>query len=117
MTDVSKSVKLAGRLPGSTENNGMYSVVDDLLVKPKDRRLALIWYDVPRIVDDVETGDRVPTMRVLRVEPVGEAGEAAQAIQELVMQLAESRLGHTPLPFDQVDPDGIQELPEDDGDN
>lgn len=118
MTDVSKSVKLAGRLPGSIENNGMYSVESELLGSPKERRVAVIWYDVPFARDDFETGDRIPTMRILRIEPIGDADEASQALQQLVMERAEARLGHTPLPFDQVDPDGVVVLtPDDDGED
>lgn len=110
-------VKLAGRLPGSIENNGMYNVQPDLLKTPAEHRLAVIWYDVPKIVDDVESGDRVPTMRVLRIEPMGEVGEATAALREMVMQVAEARTGKTPLPFDDVDPDGVTVLAgEEDGD-
>lgn len=107
MTDASKSVKLAGRLPGSTENNGMLSVVPDLLATPATDRMYVIWADVLKVTEDVETGDRVPTLRVKRIEPMGDVDEASQALQELVMKTAEQRLGHTPLPFDQTDPDGV----------
>lgn len=103
MTDASKSVKLAGRLPGSTEHNGMSAVVRDLLNDPETTRLAVIEYDVPKIVRDVESGDQVPTMRVLRIEPAGEKGEGYQALRELMLSTAENRLGHEPLPFDEVD--------------
>lgn len=110
-------VKLAGRLPGSVENNGMYSVQPDLLKTPAEHRLAVIWYDVPKIVDDVESGDRVPTMRVLRIEPMGEVDEASQVLREMVMQKAEARLGATPLPFGDVSPDDVHVLDgEEDGD-
>lgn len=105
-------VKLAGRLPGSIENNGMYNVQPDLLKSPAEHRLAVIWYDVPKIVDDVETGDRVPTMRVLRIEPMGEVGEATAALREMVMQAAEARTGKTPLPFDETDPNPVTVLDE-----
>jgi hypothetical protein len=116
VTDVSKSVKLAGRLPGSIESNGMYSVEGALVESPKERRLAVIWYDVPKITDDVETGDRVPTIRILRIEPIGDVDEASQALQELVLQKAEARLGATPLPFGDVGPDEPHVLEDGDDD-
>lgn len=116
MTDVSKSVKLAGRLPGSTENNGLLSVVDQLVNDPKTVRMFVIWGDVLTITRDVETDDDVPTLRVKRIEPMGEADAASQALQELVMRAAEERLGHTPLPFDETDPDGVTVLTGVDGD-
>lgn len=110
MTDVSKSVKLAGRLPGSTENNGLLSVVQELIDSPKADRMFVVWADVLKITEDVETGDHVPTLRVKRIEPMGEVDAASQALRELVMQAAEARLGHTPLPFDETDVDGVQVL-------
>lgn len=109
MTDASKAVKLAGRLPGSTEHNGMSAVVAELLKDPETTRLAVIEYDVPKITTDVESGDRVPTLRVLRIEPSGgNKDEGYQALRELMMTSAEKRLGHEPLPFDEDD--GIEVL-------
>lgn len=112
---MSTEVKLAGRLPQSAESNGMYSVQPELLTDPEEQRLAVIWYDVLKITRDVDQGDEVPTIRVLKIEPMGEVGAASQALREMVMQQAEARLGHTPLPFGEVDPDGVQLLPGDDG--
>lgn len=114
MTDVSKSVKLAGRLPGSTENNGLLSTVDDLIEAPKTVRMYVIWADVLTVTKDVETDDEVPTLRVKRIEPMGDAGAASQALQELVMQAAEKRLGHEPLPFGETEVDGVRVLPDGD---
>lgn len=111
MTDVSKSVKLAGRLPGSVENNGLLSVLRDLLADPNTERLAVIWYDAPTKEVDNQTGDEIPKLVIRRFEPMGDADEATQALQQMVLQKAEERLGHTPLPFDQTDPDGVTLLP------
>lgn len=111
---MSTEVKLAGRLPASAESNGMYSVQPDLLTDPESQRLAVIWYDVLKITRDVDQGDEVPTIRVLKIEPLGEVDEVSQVIREEVMRASEARLGHTPLPFDQHDPDGVQLLPGDD---
>ena len=115
MTDASKAVKLAGRLPGSTEHNGMGAIVADLLKDPSSTRLAIIEYDVPWARDDFESGDRVPTMRVLRIEPAGSSkDEGYQALRELMLSTAENRLGHTPLPFDEVDGVAVLEDGDDD---
>lgn len=111
MTDVSKLVKLAGRLPGSIENNGLMNVLPDLLAEPNTERLAVIWYDAPTKEVDNQNGDEIPKLVIRRFEPMGAADEATQALQEMVLQKAEQRLGHTPLPFDQTDPDGVQVLP------
>ena len=107
---MSTEVKLAGRLPASSESNGMHSVQADLLTDPEEQRLAVIWYDVLKITRDVDQGDEVPTIRVLKIEPLGLVDEVSQAIREEVMRASEARLGHTPLPFDQHDPDGVTVL-------
>jgi hypothetical protein len=107
---VSSEVKLAGRLPASAESNGMTSLQSKLLANPKDQILAVVWLDVLKVTRDIDTDDEVPTLRVLKIEPLGEVDDVSQAIQEEVMRKAEARLGHTPLPFDQHDPDGVQVL-------
>lgn len=108
---MSSEVKLAGRLPASAESNGMGSVQADLLRAPKEQKLAVIWYDVLKITTDVDTDDEVPTIRVLKIEPMGDVDDASAALREMVMQRMEARLGHTPLPFDAHDPDGVTVLP------
>jgi hypothetical protein len=113
VTDVSKLVKLAGTLPGSVENNGLMSVLPDLLDNPNKERLAVIWYSAPTEDVDHSTSPetRIPKLKIHKLEPMGAADEATQALQQMVMEKAEERLGHTPLPFEQVDPDGVQVLP------
>lgn len=118
---MSTEVKLAGRLPESPESNGMHSVIADLLKTPKEQRLYVVWGDVLKIERNLDSGAEVPTLRVLKIEPLGVVDEVSQAIQMEVMRKAEERLGHTPLPFDQTDPDGVTVLsgiddPEDDDD-
>lgn len=107
---MSTEVKLAGRLPESPESNGMHSVVADLLVSPKEQRLYIVWGDVLKIERNLDSGAEVPTLRVLKIEPLGLVDEVSQAIREEVLRKAEERLGHTPLPFEQHDPDGVTVL-------
>lgn len=118
---MSEIVKLAGRLPGSFENNGMPAVASDLLKDGATQRLAVIWYDVLTTGHNNDTGDDIATMRVLRIEPMGSVGAATSALREMVMQAAEARTGKAPLPFDQVEPepgsddgDGAEVLGDDD---
>lgn len=112
MTDVSKLVKLAGRLPGSVESNGLMGILPDLLANPNKERLAVVWFSAPTEDVDHSTDPetRIPKLAIHRIEPMGDAGEATQALQEMVLQRAEERLGHTALPFDQTDPAGVTVL-------
>jgi hypothetical protein len=107
---VTADVKLAGRLPGSSESNGMHSVQADLLNNPTTQRLAVIWYDVLKITTDVDTDEQIPTIRVLKIEPLGPVDDVSQAIREEVMRKAEERLGHSPLPFEEHDPNAVRVL-------
>jgi hypothetical protein len=86
--------------------------VDDLITDPKTVRMYVIWADVLNITHDVEADDDVPKLRVKRIEPMGKADAASQALQELVMQAAENRLGHTPLPFDETEVDALPGRPD-----
>jgi hypothetical protein len=115
VSDVSKLVKLNGRLPGSVENNGLLNVLSDLLENPNKERLAVIWYAAPTedVDHSTDPATRVPKLVIRKFEPMGDVDEASQALQEMVMQRMEARLGHSPLPFDQTDPDGVQILPGD----
>ena len=113
MTDVSKAVKLNGRLPGSIEANGLLSILTDLLKEPNTERLAVVWYDAPTKVVDNQTGDEIPKIAIRRFEPMGTTDTASHALREMVMQTAEARLGYTPLPFDETDPSGVKVLSDD----
>lgn len=117
MTDVSKSVKLAGRLPGSEEMNGLLPLIPDILAEPTKNRLAVIWFSAPnKITDNPTTGERVPTLTIHRFEPLGDVDEASQALRELVMQKIDGRLGKSALPFDQVDPEAVEVIDGEGGD-
>lgn len=70
---VSAVVKLAGKLPGDLETNGLDDQVDDLVDSPHEIRVALVWYDVSKITDETDSGKRIPTVRVRRIEPLGSA--------------------------------------------
>lgn len=106
MSDV---VKLAARLPGSDpEINGIDAIVGDLIANPETTRCAVIWYDVHRITRNVEYGVETPTIQVLRIEPLGDARNVPEVIADEVLSRVQDRLGHDPLPFDSVDPDGVE---------
>lgn len=120
MTDVSKSVKLAGRLPGSVENNGLLSVLPDLLEHPTKERLAVVWYSAPGGKYDSSEPDhetRIPTLVIHKIEPMGDVDEASLALQEMVLQKSEERLGHTPLPFGETEVSGVRVVDDGQGDD
>lgn len=105
MSDV---VKLAARLPGDPEVNGLDAITGDLIARPQTMRCAVIWYDTIRVTENIELGVKIPTVQVLRVEPISDASEMPAELADLVQAAAQKRLGHEPLPFDEVDPDGVE---------
>ena len=107
---MSEKVRLAGRLPGSIENNGLLSIAADLHKRQTQVRLGVVWFDILTVAHNNDTGDDTATVRILRFEPMGDVGEVTEALQEMVLVAAESRTGSTPLPFGVTDPGEPQDI-------
>lgn len=99
---MSAVVKLSSKLPGDFEVNGIDALAADLTDNPKNVRIGVIWFDTARVVVDTDTGEHVPTIRVRRIEPLGDADEVSEAIRDAVGVAMEKRTGRTPIPFDVV---------------
>lgn len=99
---MSAVAKLRAKLPGNPDINGLDAIAADLLSSPEKVRCAFIWYDVSQILEDVATGNHVPTIEVRRFEPIGDAESVPTEIREAVAAMADKRLGKQALPFDQV---------------
>jgi hypothetical protein len=61
--------KLKAALPEGREN-GLGAIEAALIADPESERTAIVTFDVCRITTNVDNGDSVPTVRLLRVEPV-----------------------------------------------
>lgn len=105
---MSAVAKLRAKLPGDPDTNGLDAIAGDLLETPETVRCAFIWFDVSSITEDVATGDRVPTIEVRRLEPIGDAKAVPSEIREAVAAMADKRLGKQALPFDQVEHVGVR---------
>lgn len=110
---MSAIVKLAARLPGDIEINGLASISEQLCGEPQDVAMALMWFDVVKVTHDIDSATDVPTVRVRRVEPVGTLAQAPAELHRLAEELFEKRTGRRVLPFDVLvgddDEDGEQE--------
>ena len=100
---MSKTVKLAGALPGDEATNGIDGLRKELLETPEVVRCAFIWYDVRNVNHVVATGEDVPTIEVRKIVPVGLASEIPADMKAAVLKLDEERRGKTPLPFDDIE--------------
>jgi hypothetical protein len=100
---MSAVVKLSSKLAGDFEVNGLDQTVTDLLERPKQLRVAVVWYDVKAIVEDVATSEHVPTIQVRRIEPLGDSGDVTDAIKKHVNDAIAKRTGRQPIPWDIVE--------------
>jgi hypothetical protein len=102
---MSALVTLSGRLPGDPDINGLDAIAADLVANPEQLRVVVAWIDVSKVTTSTDTGDRVPTVRVRRIEPVGTPESVPAAFSRAVLQAAERRTGMAPLPFGEVESD------------
>lgn len=100
---MSATVKLGAKLPADLETNGLDAQAQALTDDPEAIRVAVVWYDTLKITDMTDTGDRIPTIRVRRIEPIGDVTTIPDTLRRLVDQAVENRTGRTPLPFDEVE--------------
>lgn len=102
---MSAVVKLAAKMPGDPEVNGVDSLAPALVAeglgeaKDKKLRVGLIWFDVAKVTTDGDSHDQVPTIRVRRIEPVGVVGDVDPAIVAAVEAAVERRTGRKAIPF------------------
>lgn len=96
------SVKLAAQMPGGVENNGVDPIRDDLVADPTALRVGAVWFDVVKVTTDIDTGAKIPTIRVKRFEPLGDVDGVTAALRDLIQEAVTARLGD-PLPFDEAE--------------
>lgn len=108
---MSKTVRLSSKLPGDPEINGLDAFAD-YLHDPDTPICVIAWVVPSKITEDLATGERVPTVEIRRIEPIGTPSHVSQAVQDLAAELYEKRTGRNPLPFaDLVAPAGdVDEL-------
>jgi hypothetical protein len=94
-------IKLASALPAEARN-GLIEQLRSLIDSPQDHRLALIVFDVKRVEQDVDAAQKVPTIRIQRIEtPLGLDRETAWEILQRAADARnkDEREGQQPLPF------------------
>lgn len=107
---MSAVVKLSSKMPADAEMNGLDQQAQTLLDEPKSLRVACVWFDVQKVTVDTDSGAQVPTVRLRRFEPLGEADDVSKAIREAVGVAIQERTGRAPIPWDIVEVvDGDQE--------
>jgi len=89
---------LSGRLP-SGEANGLAAIVRQLVDDPEAVHVLVVLADVVKTTHLVESGNTVPTLRIRRIEAIGDGGDRAQ-LQRLLQREYERRTGQPTLPLE-----------------
>lgn len=100
---MSAIVKLSSKMPADVETNGLDQQAEALIEEPKTLRLGVVWYDTLKTVIDTDTAEHIPTVRIRRFEPLGDADDVSKAIRKEVEEAMERRTGRTPIPWDIVE--------------
>jgi hypothetical protein len=101
-------------MPETTgEANGADSLIKDLIDNPELTRVAVVTYDVQKITDVIESGDRFPTLQLLRLEPIVNPDDL-QRVRDAMQVAYQERTGSETLPFDE---DFVEVELADDSDN
>lgn len=95
------SVKLASALP-KDDKNGLASIATELADRYYSNEGTTAVVVLESIADTRKKGDRIPEVRVLRIEPMH--GELADAALDLLQDASEQRLGRKPDTLDLSDP-------------
>lgn len=103
---MSATVKLSSKMPGDPDVNGVDDLVEDLVDEPDTLRVAIAWFDVAKTTHDTDTRADVPTIRIRRIEPIGDVDDVNPQIAALIQDAIAKRTGRTPIPFTTVESDG-----------
>lgn len=95
---MSDFVKLAGTLPADENRNGLDEIAAEVVKDPTALRAVIVLVDCKQILTQADTGDRIATLRIRRIEPIG--GKDGDAAQRLYRKAFERRTGKQALPIE-----------------
>lgn len=93
-------MKMSSALPKG-ERNGLEPLIPVFVNEPEALHVAIVIFRTAKITEDVDTGEREPQLRLLRVEPV--LPQDASQAERMLRRALESRQGLTTLPIDMED--------------
>lgn len=93
------SVRMSGAMPEG-ERNGLASLAHALIARPSDTRVAIVLFRTHKLTTNVTTGDVVPTVQLLAIEPMTEHETDAAELRRLMRRAVERRTGAVELPLD-----------------
>jgi hypothetical protein len=100
---MSAALKLSSKLPGDPEINGLDSRAKWLEDNPEELLVCIAYVDTAKVTIDTDSGEHIPTVRVRRIEPLGEVSEVPKAVREALAAAEEERTGRKAIPFEVVE--------------
>lgn len=97
------AVRMSAALPTHPDHNGLDSLAHQLASQPHTIVVAVLWLDTKSVTTDTDTGTHIPTVRIRRIEPVGDVTDVPDELRRIVDAAVEVRTGRVPLPFTEVD--------------
>lgn len=104
---MSATVKLSSKLPGDDETNGLDALAAELVEKPADIRVAVVWFDAAKVTTETDSHAVIPTARIRRIEPVD--GRGAGQLAKLAEKAFGARTGRQMLPLDELEQPTLDE--------
>lgn len=92
-------IKIGTKLPKKDDKNGLGAISRELLREPMKPHLAIVVLDTAKITDDIENGDRYPTVRIVAIEPITN-GSSVGTLRSMLQRAFEERTGNLELPAD-----------------
>jgi hypothetical protein len=92
------SVSVSGNLPAG-DGNGLAAIVSELIRNPKQMHVCIAIVDTRKVTTDADSGDVTPTVRIRRIEVIGDA-EDMRVAERLMRRSLDQRTGREALPYD-----------------
>jgi hypothetical protein len=92
------SVSMSGKLP-SGDGNGLVAVLSELVRETAAQFVTICLVDCKRVTLDKDTGEKIPTVRVRRIEVLLDADDVKIA-RRLMERALSARTGQETLPYD-----------------
>jgi hypothetical protein len=89
---------MSGKLPAG-DGNGLVAILSELVRDRQQVFAAICLLDGKKVVIDKDTGEKVPTVRVRRIEVVLD-GEDMRVARRLMERALSRRTGQETLPYD-----------------
>lgn len=91
-------MKIAGKLPKHDRNGVTWDAVSRFLREPGHPQLAIVVLETTQIVEDIDSGDRIPTVAIRAIEMAG--SDELGRLRAMLQRIHAERTGNLELPVE-----------------